>query len=231
MTDAHVLATAKREAFIETFQKPEARIDNILTQCTKEVVSRNRKFLTSIIKCIELCGRNGMALRGHRDDGTISDKSHQGNFNNLLDFRIDAGDTDLKEHMETCSKNASYISKTTQNELLVCIKEYIQDVIISEIGSQKIGPKFGIQADEVTDISNREQLGLVLRYLKDGKPIERLIEYIECESITGEALCEDIKNTLLKLNLTLQLLRLVPYYLCQALSTSILVQLVYTLDC
>ena len=204
VTDAHVLATAKREAFIETFQKPEAHIDNILTQCTKEVVSRNRKFLTSIIKCIELCGRNGMALRGHRDDGTISDKSHQGNFKNLLDFRIDAGDTDLKEHMETCSKNASYISKTTQNELLDCIKEYIQDVIISEIGSQKIGPKFGIQADEVTDISNREQLGLVVRYLKDGKPIERLIEYIECESITGEALCEDIKNTLLKLNLRLE---------------------------
>ena len=41
------------------------------------------------------------------------------------------------------------------------LKEYIQDVIISEIRSQKIGPKFGIQADEVTDISNSGQLGLV----------------------------------------------------------------------
>ena len=84
----------------------------------------------------------------------------------------------LKEHLETCSKNASHISKTTQNELLECIKEYIQDDIISEIRSQKIGPKFGIQVDEVTDISNSEQLGLVLRYVKNGKPIERLIEYI-----------------------------------------------------
>ena len=110
----------------------------------------------------------------------------------------------LKGHLETCSKNDSYISKTTQNELLQCIKEYIQDVIISEIRSQKIGPKFAIQADEVTDISNSEQLGLVVRYVKNGKPIERLIEYIECESITGEALCEDIKQTLLKLNLRLE---------------------------
>ena len=67
-----------------------------------------------------------------------------------------------------------------------------------------IGPKFGIQADEVTDISNSKQLGLVLRYVKNGKPIERLIEYIECESITGEALCEDIKQTILKLNLKLE---------------------------
>ena len=34
--------------------------------------------------------------------------------------------------------------------------------------------------------------------------LKRLIEYIECESITGEALCEDIKQTLLKLNLRLE---------------------------
>ena len=56
----------------------------------------------------------------------------------------------------------------------------------------------------MTDISNHEQLGLVLRYLKNGQPIERLIEYIECESITGEALCDDIKNTLLRLTLRLK---------------------------
>ena len=56
----------------------------------------------------------------------------------------------------------------------------------------------------MTDISNHEQLGLVLRYLKNGQPIERLIEYIECESITGEALCDDIKNTLLRLTLRLE---------------------------
>ena len=117
---------------------------------------------------------------------------------------MDAGDIYLKEHLETCAKNASYISKTTQNELLECIKEYIHNIIVDEISSQEIGSKYGIQADEVTDVSNSEQLGLVLHYIKDGKPIERLIEYIECGSITGAALCEDIKRTLLKLNLGLE---------------------------
>ena len=56
----------------------------------------------------------------------------------------------------------------------------------------------------MTDISNHEQLGLVLRYLKNGQQIERLIEYIECESITGQALCEDIKKTLLRLTWRLE---------------------------
>ena len=53
VSEAHQLATAKREAFIKTYQKPEVRIDNVMAQCTKEVIEKNRKFLTSIIKCVE----------------------------------------------------------------------------------------------------------------------------------------------------------------------------------
>ena len=69
---------------------------------------------------------------------------------------MDAGDIYLKEHLETCAKDASYISKTAQNELLECIKEYTHDIIVHEISSQEIGSKYGIQADEVTDVSNSE---------------------------------------------------------------------------
>ena len=89
------------------------------------------------------------------------------------------------------SKCFIYFKKTkTQNELLDCIKEYIQEQIIYEIKSQAIGAKFSIQADKVTDVSNRKQLALLLRYVKNGKPVERLIEYIMCKSIAGTALCE-----------------------------------------
>ena len=98
----------------------------------------------------------------------------------------------LQEHLEMCCKKASYTSETTQNECLECIRQYIQDKIIVNIKTQSIGPKFSIQADEVTDMSNNEQMGLILRYVKDGKPNERLVECIMCESITGAALSEDI---------------------------------------
>ena len=80
-------------------------------------------------------------------------KNHQGNFKSLLDFCIDPGDICLQAYLETCDRNASYISKTTQNELLDCKKEYIQDVIIDGVKEQSIGPKPSIKADEVKDIT------------------------------------------------------------------------------
>ena len=43
--------------------------------------------------------------------------SHSGDFHALLQFRIDAGDCILKEHLQTASNNANYTSKTTQNDM------------------------------------------------------------------------------------------------------------------
>ena len=72
-----------------------------------------------------------------------------------LDFHIDAGDKVLEEHLAKDPKNALYIYKKTQNELLYFVKQYILDEIIKHIKEQSVGPIFSIQADEVTDISNR----------------------------------------------------------------------------
>ena len=69
---------------------------------------------------------------------------------------------------------------------LLCIKEYMQQVMISEMKAQPLGPLYGLEADEVTDVLNWEQLVIVIRYIKDATPVERLLEYVECNSITGE---------------------------------------------
>ena len=74
-----------------------------------------------------------------------------------------------------------YTSKTTQNDLLECIKEFIQRKIYEEVASQRYGQLFGIQIDEVTDSANIERLGIILRYVFD-----TLFEYIDCDGTTGE---------------------------------------------
>ena len=68
----------------------------------------------------------------------------------------------------------------------------IQLKIVNEVKDQSIGPRYGIMADEVTDISNKERLGLVLRYTIGNNIVERLYEYVDCKSITGESVFREI---------------------------------------
>ena len=67
---------------------------------------------------IIFCGRQGFSLRDHCDDGSVVQTEsavNHGNFLVLLQFHIDAGDTVLKEHLRTASRNAMYTSKEIQN--------------------------------------------------------------------------------------------------------------------
>ena len=161
------------------------------------------------MKSLVLCGRHGIAIRSHRDDNTSATTSlHMGNFKELLKFRVDADDKLLQEHLSSCANNASYTSKTAQGELLYCIKTFIQKIIVDEVKSQAIGPYFGVQCDEVTDSSNWEQLGIVLRYTTpDSRPIERLLEFVACEEITGAAISEKILQAFTEVYLDLSMCR------------------------
>ena len=68
------------------------------------------------------------------DDDTEKDSTFKkGNFKELLNFRVDTRDKVLEEHLEKCAKNASYTSKTSQNQLLLCMKKYIQNTIVDEV--------------------------------------------------------------------------------------------------
>ena len=205
VTEYHLASAERLKAFIHTYENPSHRIDVAFAQNASETIEENRKILKSITKSLIFCGRQGLALRGHRDDDSEKCEGYNhGNFKELLNFRIDAGDEVLANHLKTCRKNAKYTSKTSQNQLLVRIKEYIQKEIVKEINTQSFGPLFGIQCDEVTDISNWEQLGIVLRYTRRNMQIERLLEFVPCESTSGEAICQNILNALASVGIDVQ---------------------------
>ena len=92
----------------------------MITQTSAAVVSRNRQYIASILRAIEYCGRQGIALRGHRDDGPLFDEasSNRGNFKELIMFMSEFGKT-LKGRIESCARNATYLSKTTATKLLL----------------------------------------------------------------------------------------------------------------
>ena len=92
----------------------------------------------------------------HPDVGCYS-TGGLGNFIELLNFRVRAGDKVLEDHLKTCGKNSSYISKTSQNKIIKCCGQVISDEIIEDIKSSKF---FSVIADEAAHSSNREQICL-----------------------------------------------------------------------
>ena len=61
-----------------------------------------------------------------------------GNFIELLNYKVRGRDKDLGKHLESYSKNASYISKTTQNELIECCGQIINENLLQDIKKANI---------------------------------------------------------------------------------------------
>ena len=88
--------------------------------------------MKSIVKTVIFCGQNNIPLTGKRDDNP-DDSNLQGNFQALLEFRIDSGDVKLEERLENAPRNATYRSKTIQNEIIETVGNYISSKIIAEV--------------------------------------------------------------------------------------------------
>ena len=174
-------------------------MDYSLTIVSNELVEKNRAYISSIIiRAIEYCGRQGIALGGHRDDGQLlNDKEpnvNRGNFHELI-FLMCELDNNFKESILSSKRNANYLSKATQNDLLLCIKEYIQHEIAKEIKNHPERPFYGLSADAVIDVLNWEQLGVIVRYTKDCCPVEKLLEHLRCEDINGTSIANYLITT------------------------------------
>ena len=81
--------------YIDGQKKEVLPIDQQLSSLRKKCVVENRLKLCSIVETLILCGRQGIALRGHRNDQTSVESNplaNHGNFLALLQFCIQAGD-------------------------------------------------------------------------------------------------------------------------------------------
>ena len=56
--------------FVVIMDNKAPRVDLMLDKRAKEHLERHREVLRSILGCLEFCGRQGIALRGHWDDDT-----------------------------------------------------------------------------------------------------------------------------------------------------------------
>jgi len=129
-------------------------------------VEQNRDLLRPQIEILKLCAVQNISLRGHRDDGELGSDviqpENDGNYRHLLRFRMASGDESLKMAISHAGANCKYISKTIQNELLNVMASMVKENITVRVKRAHI---WSILADETTDLSCREQMVLVARYV------------------------------------------------------------------
>ena len=119
---------------------------------------------------------------------------------------MQAGDTILADHLATTAWNATCTSSGIQNEIIGNHAEQIRNKINTKV---KVARWFIVIADEVTDATKKEQLGLVLQYVDPDNALVRddLVGFYEYGSITSCDLADKITISLCAYGLVLTNIR------------------------
>ena len=194
--------------FYSVQEKMERNLEGVdmLDRQFKFEVSENRKILRPIIDTPIFLGRQGLDLRGHRDDSQYHPDVGEystgivDNFIELLNYRVIGGDKYLGKHLKSYTKNSSYISKTTHNELIECCGQIIKENLVQDF---KKSEYYSVIADEASDMSSKEQMSLVLRSVdKDFDVREEFFGFLHCKSgLSGKALSETLLGAISELKL------------------------------
>jgi len=98
-------------------------------------------------------------------------------------------------------RNASYLSRRVQNQIISLMGDAIQKQILSDISQRKYFSKL---VDEMTDVSQTEQLNLSAQFIKDTKTHEEFLCFVPVSSTTGKDLASTIPTQLSQLGLNLE---------------------------
>ena len=182
---------------------PEQTVPFMMSASNQSQYEINIHILRSIVDTVLLCGKQNISLRGHRD--TFSDNtltvSNKGNFLAILQLMA-SKDSLLQTHLNSCHRNASYTSKTIQNEIIDIIGDQIRSSMTECLNQEDAF--FAIIADEVTDVhANQEVLSLCLRFLHNLNPEqpevkEVFFDFVYLDKTDGESISRAIIECLSK---------------------------------
>ena len=152
----HKTAVVKLDEFMKVMTGQQQSIQVRLNESARELVASNRKKLQSIVETIVFCGRQNIPLRRHRDSGLDVERNataSHGNFWALLEFRVAAGDSVLRDHLAKAPRNAMYTSPDIQSQIIDILGDYVRQKILLKVKQAQL---FTVIADEVTDCANKE---------------------------------------------------------------------------
>lgn len=156
-----------------------------------------RQILRIVMDAVLYLSTNCLSFRGSHETPsnliTQCPQPCQGNFLNLISLLAKHNST-LKFQLEHLKKGqVSYLSKTTQNEIIDLMAKTVRKSILNDIKEAKY---YTIMFDCTPDVSHKEQMSQVIRYIKKTGDVceikESFIDFIEVAGKTGEYICQQI---------------------------------------
>ncbi|CAN6693287.1 unnamed protein product [Malus baccata var. baccata] len=185
----------------EALRSQKQHIQSFFSKTHDEARIQYRARLNASIDCCRFLLRQGLAFRGNNES---EHSINHGNFLELLQFLADHNEDVKAVTLKNAPENHKLTSPDIQKDIVnACAIETIK-TIIKDIGTSL----FSILIDESRDVSTKEQMAIVLRYVdKNGHVVERFIGIEHVTSTAALSLKETIDEVFSRHKLSMSRLR------------------------
>lgn len=154
-------------------------------------ISYWKNVLRRIVAVVKFLASRGLDFRG---DNEILGSQNNGNYLGCLEL-ISEIDPFPGDHIQNCGnrgkRSVSYLSANICNEFINLMGQRVLKTIVNELKSAKY---YSICVDSTPDLSHFDQLTFIVRYVKDGQPIERFLQFLRMDGHDAQYIADTILN-------------------------------------
>ena len=185
----------------ENLRRPRQSIEVAFDRHDEETRRRYRLCLNISISCSRYLLRQGLPFRGHDES---EESENRGNFLELVKFAANLNELIASVVLDNAPKNDKLVSHLIQKDIVHAAAKETLNAIMEEFKDDV----FGLLVDESGDVSHKEQMGVVIRYVnKMGIVKERFIGVVHVQNTTSLSLKAGIDSLLAEHSLSLSRIR------------------------
>ncbi|XP_069503891.1 zinc finger MYM-type protein 1-like [Ambystoma mexicanum] len=164
---------------------PHHSIVSMLEKVGDQEIEENRQHVLQLLKVVCVLGRQGLAFRATDES---QDSHNKGNFIAILRLLSDNNEL-LKVKM--ARRYGHYTSPEYQNDMISVVANLIRQNIV-----RKVTKHFAVLVDETKDISHKEQMSFVIRFVdQDGNIQEKAMGCYHMEKLDASSLAAAIHKS------------------------------------